>query len=663
VEQHDDAPFQWIRVHAAKGDSTAFTVWLLVSAWPGQSLAAAQQAVLRYILIPEGSTAVEYSNALTGQAVLPDNGAWQYLLPRTGTAASPFDDQTNTTSLLGLPYSLIDRKQGPAPPLPAVEKHVRLRPDLLIGVPHNTKQRDDTRRYDETDYEYVLLTEANYREMMEHGMNCFRVNREQAQWVQWQNVYFWGTGGADVPYPQCLYQSNYIGPALFFDEPMVGTRDHAIRPMFQKDPALRRSITPARFLEAFEQVYHETKYSKAPTQLLEGLSARPDVDTGDMRFLQENMYTWETMVASALYQLSEGRSMPPNAIVFEPPGRFGTRRVLPELNMSFDCQIPADDPKHLAGIIYGFLRGAARATGKDWGVSIYGAVDRADAPWLLTHAYDLGGTRFFYWDTYQLAAVPYNEYLRLSAHLRDHAKNQPARNQDRLKNAAEVAILLPPGYNLGHVKMGIGNISGLPELNMERTNTHGVKYRRVMGNFLTEIERCIRLGVGFDLLWRLDSIAPQGYREIVVIREDGMVEVSSRQGFMLLDSARVPERPAGDPPKLAVDVYPGTSAAPAEITVRALVTTGSAPVYYTQGANAEGIYRNQIVLWELYGPEPEDYTDFWGRRWDAPVTHHDGYASSELRFAIEKPGHYRLRVSTSDLAGRSATVWKELHVE
>ncbi len=40
------------------------------------------------------------------------------------------------------------------------------------------------------------------------------------------------------------------------------------------------------------------------------------------------------------------------------------------------------NPAHLAGILFGFLRGAARAAEKDWGVSIYGAVDRADAPWL-----------------------------------------------------------------------------------------------------------------------------------------------------------------------------------------------------------------------------------------------------------------------------------------
>ena len=167
------------------------------------------------------------------------------------------------------------------------------------------------------------------------------------------------------------------------------------------------------------------------------------------------------MVSSAIYQLSEDREGPPAAIVFEPPGRFGTRRTLPEMNMTYGCQIPVDDPKNLIEIIYGFLRGAARLTGKNWGMSIYGAVDRADTFWLQTHAYDLGATHFFYWDTYQLACVPYRECLAMSRNLSAHVSSHPNRDLTRLKKAAEIAILLPAGYNLGHVAMGKGSLWAL----------------------------------------------------------------------------------------------------------------------------------------------------------------------------------------------------------
>ncbi len=147
-----------------------------------------------------------------------------------------------------------------------------------------------------------------------------------------------------------------------------------------------------------------------------------------MEFLQENLYTWETMVGTALYQLGESVQGPPAAMVFEPPGRFGTRRTLPEMNMAYGCQIPVDDPKNLIGIIYGFLRGAARLTDKEWGTSIYGPVDRADASWFLTHAYDLGAQDFFFWDSARLACVPYSECLALTRHLRAHVQAHPYRD-------------------------------------------------------------------------------------------------------------------------------------------------------------------------------------------------------------------------------------------
>ena len=54
--------------------------------------------------------------------------------------------------------------------------------------------------------------------------------------------------------------------------------------------------------------------------------------------------------------------------------------------------------------------------------------------------------------------------------------------------------------------MGRGNLWGLGELNLERRNREGVKYRTVMHNFFTEIERAIRLGIAFDLLWDLEGL-------------------------------------------------------------------------------------------------------------------------------------------------------------
>ncbi len=660
VEKINGTPYQWLQLNAEKVNKETFSIWILASGYPSESVKVAQNEILRYVVLNSDSNPIEFVNQTFGGVVLPNTGAWKYLLPRLENGNDPIESMGNKVKYLGHIYKLEDQKQSDFLSIPKEIKCINLTPDLLIGAPHNSKVKDNTRRYDESDYEYISLTRENYSEMIENGMNVFNVNVSQVKWIETENVYYWGVGGKDIIYPECLYKSNYVGPAIFFDEPMVHTRDHALRPKFKKDPSIRKTITPQLFFEEFKHEYHKAKYERSPIQLLKGLENREDVSIGDMDFLQQNIYSWETMLSSAIYQLSEGDKSTPYAMVFEPPGRFGATRVLPELNMSFDCQIPADDPKNLFGIIKGFLRGAARVTNKEWGISIYGQVTRSEAYWYMTHAYDMGASLFFYWDSYQLAAVPYNEYLVLSKNLREHSKNFPRRDLEKLKMDAEMAILIPPGYNLGHVKMGIGNFSGLPELNMERINTKGVKYRDVMSNFYIEIERCIRLGIEYDLFWNLEDLELNGYDEIVVIREDGKVDITKNDKIVVLNSARTPERFDGVSPQLTVQIKSTDRKAPVTITALAEVVEGTSPVYYTQGANKDGINRNVYVLWELYGPEEEDYTDFWKERWNVSVSENGNSATAEISFKIEKLGNYRLKVSTSDLAGRSKVVWKNI---
>lgn len=663
VGHNNSMMYQWLLLDAEKENGESFKVWLLANAYPSGRPDTDQKCISQYILTKSGSKPVKYINQNNGSPIFPATGAWKYLLPGMVDQNNPFSTKVKTIRLLGLEYSLENRNQL-SPPTPPEDPHIiELTPDLLIGIPHNTKVKHGKRRYDDSDYEYVPLTQENYEEMISAGINCFRVTSREIKWLENKNVYYWGIGGKDISYPEYLYRSNYIGPVIFFDEPMVGTRDYSLRPKLREDPDFRKAITPQIAYDEFRKVYHKKKYEEGPARLIRELNEREDVDTGDMDFLQQNIYSWETMVSSAAYQLSEGDNAPPNAMVFEPPGRFGTRRVLPELNMCFSCQIPADDPKNLTGIIYGFLRGAARATQKTWGMSVYGQVDHSDAYWFMTHAYDLGATLFFFWDSHRLAAVPYHEYLALSDNLKRHSGNFPDRDLKKLKSAAEIAILIPPYYNLGHVKMGLGSITGLPELNVERKNDYGIKYRTVMSNFLIEVERCIRLGVAYDLLWDLEGLELKGYREIVTIREDGKVEVKKNGSSVLLEAPRQPERPGGSPPGLSAEVHMAGVKAPAAITVSAIVTEGSAPVYYTMGADSSGVYRNQYVLWELFGPEEEDYTDLWNDRWDVRVHEENHSATVEIHFKVDRPGDYRLRIATADLAGRSAIIWKDIHIE
>jgi len=628
-----------------------------------------RQRVTRWVSLSLNPTYVlddeplEFRNRFTGEAVLPVLGAWKYLIPRAAEGVCSDEIFPQKVKYLGHPYLLDGVEDSEVVVEPPDTKVLELLPDVLIGPAHNTRQKDETRRYDDSDYELVRLTKDDYDEMIDAGINCLHVDAEQAEWIACRDVFYWGIGGENISYPECLYRSNYLGPSIFIDEPAVCTRDHVIRPKLGKDEGFRKALTPQIVFEEFQQYFRRAKYEGNPTKLIKGLAARPDVDLGDMEFLQQNIFSWETMVSSAAYQLSEGEDGTPSAIVFEPPGHIGTLRTLPEMNMAYGCQIPPAAPKNLTDIIYGFLRGAARLANKNWGMSIYGSVDRADAFWFQTHAYDLGAKLFLYWDTHKLACVPYGEYLALSRNLKAHIESHPHRDLKKLKEAGEIAILLPPGYNLGHVHMGRGNLWGLGELNLEHYNRERVKYRVVMSNFFTEIERCIRFGVAFDLLWDLEEIDLSGYREVVRIREDGKVEVNEDGKKVFHEGGRIPTRPLGKPPQLTLALSTDEGRVPLDITARATIIQGSAAVYYTVGANAQGVYENAMALWELFGPEEEDYR-FLNRERLKPFVCEDGSVFTvAVDFKIEQPGNYRLRAATVDMAGRTEVFWKSIAVK
>ena len=663
TETRATGPFQWLQLDAAKAGGERFRVWWLANAHPKRGLPPAATNIARYILQEGAAQPKEFVHRVTGIPVLPATGAWEFLWPRPEPGDFREGVAAPRVTWLGHTYTLESSEPGGGDALPPQPRRVELLPEVLVGVPSNSRTRDDRRRYDGSDYEMVRLTREDYGQMIRAGMNCLRVDAEQAGWLADEPVFIWGVGGKDVPFPECLFRSTWIGPALFLDEPMVHTRDYLLRPRLAKEPDFRKTVTPEVALREFTNYFRETVAQGAPWGLINGLRSRPDVDLGTLNFPQRNLYSWETMIASAVWQLTAETNGGPGAIVFEPPGRIGTRRTLPEMNMVYRCQIPPDNPTHLADVLIGFLRGAARTADKDWGLSIYGSVDQADAPLWLTHAYDLGAKYFFFWDNYQSACVPFGECLALARHLQAHVASHPTRDGRQLKRAAETVILLPPGYNLGHVHMGRGNLWGLGELNLERTNREGVRYRQVMGNFFTEIERCLRLGIAFDLLWDLDGLKLNGYREIVRVREDGRVEIISDGRRTARSKPRVPIRPESPPPGLTVELTDHGERGSRTVMARARITENASPIYYTTGTDRRGVYHNARVLWELFGPDAEDYQALLPAGANPRTTFDGKSVVIELEFRVARAGRYRLRAATTDLAGRSTVVWKEIKVD
>ncbi len=90
------------------------------------------------------------------------------------------------------------------------------------------------------------------------------------------------------------------------------------------------------------------------------------------------------------------------------------------------------------------------------------------------------------------------------------------------------------------------------------------------------------------------------------------------------------------------------------------VVETAAPVYYTVGHARDGVVYNNMVMGELYGPEPEDHQSLSAEK---PVRAEQGAGWDVLlKFKITQSGKYRLRVSTVDTAGRSTVVWKPLDI-
>lgn len=586
--------------------------WVRLSA-PGMRV---WMAPGRYLLAEDGDAAPrEYRHAVTGEAVLPTQRPWAELVP--------LEDATGAT-WLGKRYARLrtetDASWNSGPPPDT--RVVLLRPDLMIGPASNARQKDDRRKWDYSDYEMVRFTEADYRTLAEAGVNCVRVDEAQRPWADALGLFHWGAPAAKLPYPAHLYRPLYLGPAMFLDEPAVHTRDFRLRPRFEKEPAFRRAVTPAIAFTEFEAEYAKSLEKAAPLA---------------------NLYSWETMPATAAYQLTRD-PVRPAAFVFEPPGRVGTRRTLPEWNMAYGTHFATDDARALTTVVFSFLRGAARLSGKQWGVSIYGAVDRGDAGWWLRHAYDLGATRFHFWDNYQLACVPFPEVLAHARMLRDYATAHPGRDLAQLRRRAEVLLTLPPGYNLGHVALGRGLLWGVGELNLERRNAHGRTYRDVMSKLFSEAERLLRAGVAFDIAgeWPGFAVPPgAGYRDVIRIGEDSAPPVRA-------------EDP--DAPGLVVDVkVEGLNA-----VATARVTERLAPVFYTHGTDRDGVYNNAMVLWELHGPAEEDYQFLMPKDMQPAVRRlPNGDTELEMRFTVPRPGRYRLRAATADTSGRTRVVWRE----
>ena len=158
VETRAAGSFQWLELDATKVDGKRFRVWLLASAYPQRSFTQAATNLARYILQEGDAQPKEFAHRVTGAPVLPSTGAWEFLWPRP--EAGKFRDGVAAPRIvwLGHTYHLESSNRNAAPTVPPEPRRLELLPDVLVGVPSNTRTRDDRRRYDGSDYELVRCT-------------------------------------------------------------------------------------------------------------------------------------------------------------------------------------------------------------------------------------------------------------------------------------------------------------------------------------------------------------------------------------------------------------------------------------------------------------------------------------------------------------------------
>ncbi len=642
-----DGSHQWLRLDAVKGDGTQFRVWLLAEGYPKKDSGNEDGSVRRYLLKEGDQPVLDYRHAESGAAVLPALGYWKDQLPRP--ILSDENDKVFPFQVRYLGHQFVLEAVGVGSPFPIpAAKTLNLPVGLQIGSRDARRDAREPRRFDRAPVPLVPYEPEDYAERLRAGQTSFAVPASDVPYVREQSVFYTGDAIQTLPFPEVLYRSNYLGPRSdYLDEPAVRTSFALLKQLREKPETMAELDVPSVFA-AFEEQFERAYGRNGPERFFRELGKRPDVAIGTMAGLRENLWVWEVHLSSGAYQLNAKAQAPPSGIVYE--GRSASQRDLPFFNSTTGAQIPTHDQQAWLDILYGALRGAARVSGGNWGISIYGQFQMPEVYRAFTYAYDLGASYFLFWTGARDHHVPYQDQLELSRFVRTYANQQPPRDLEKLRRAAEVMILYPRGYTFINKEP----MWWLPPLNYERRNAFGFKYREILARVAAEIERCYRAGVAYDLAWDLEALDLSGYREVITIHENGRVHVETAREDSWYNAPRWPNRPPGEPPELSLAVSMERGTAPLILVAQATVRETTAPVFYTPVQDAEGIWRNTQVIWQLYGPGDLHYQNL-SESYDSE--------SGLLPLQLDAPGVYRLRASVVDRAGRSTVRWQTLVVE
>jgi len=490
----DGSEYWWSQMTMVRWDGLRFGVRLLSEHVPMSSPQATGR-IVRYIYRPVEGPSLDYRDARTDHALLPVMDFVQTCLPIPAYDARYADGFASSGRLLG--HCLVRHEDRPEfKPVQFDDVRVlRLRSDLLIGPQQAVKaagqpakpgEEIPTAPYEKEDFERMIAAGANY----------FGPTPEQLPWIINRPAFFRGS----VSFPDTLYRSNYVPGRMFLDEPMTRLGWSGGIPDQPWGPEQVANILRMR-LEHF--VKPQARRVPFASQF------HPE---GTLNLLVPRPPSWETEYWSAWYHLAGGAS----GIIHE--GRYVHRGYGWEPELLFGQGLEGLTDRDQFNCIFAFLRGAARAFGGYWGMSIYPEADPALHIPAVIRAYEMGARCIWFWSHAggphpTLMDVQEKVIRALSAYAAAHPRPGP----DETLRQAEVGIVLPAGYAF--------NWYGTWGLGREELNPYGVRYGDISAAAMWEAILCSRRGIEFDFLVESDRIARLGYKRLVHVREDGSVDV------------------------------------------------------------------------------------------------------------------------------------------
>jgi hypothetical protein len=502
-----DKKLRWWEMVGTKPSGEEFAIRILSERVPMMKHDAPGQ-IVRYILREGSETPIEYIDARYEHPLLPKFEFTTQLLPQ----ASPYTRWQNgfatTGTCLGHVLSLVsvESYQWSDWPSPIT---LRLNPDeihYMYGLAKDTEGH----YISEGDYTYTPLERTEIEELVNLGLNCLMVDNKVEEWIRTLPVFYYKQFNENSPakYPEILYRSTFQGSVPFIDEPEI----HILQD--KEDLAKIKRPEEGAFLltKRLEEIWTNPMPNQWRRWLLRERLQALGINLGTLKLDDADHPIWVTMLETSFYQLQGGSA----GIVHE--GRYQVQEFIRNYK-KFTAEDIEITPEELLLINYAWLRGAARAWGKSWGMAIYGQCDPEIAPLAITLAYDMGARYIWFWTYDHQHHLPHFMKLKLLKHLQDHKANHPRQSLEKLLHAAQTAIVLPYGYGY---HLDFEQMWESPNLSIHTNNVAGVPHKKVMETALREALKCARARENFDFTIDIGQDF-SGYKRVLKIGLDGSV--------------------------------------------------------------------------------------------------------------------------------------------